>query len=90
MATTFRSTMNNDNGSPLFAAAIGYGLGIADAVGRKAAVEATTAAAGDWFEGRKAEVKQGLYDLGQIDKASPKWLVRRCELRSDIEGFKVA
>ena len=132
--------------------AVGFGLGLAATAGRKAAVQAITVAAGDWFEGLKAEhkmamgiiellektseaepkkraalllslqhalgkhamqeedviycalralgdvtdadklgsehnaqVKQGLYDLEQIDKTSPAWLGRLAQLKADIE-----
>jgi len=137
----------------LIAGAAGFGLGLLASVGRKAVVQAVTYAAGDWFEGLKAEhkmaadiikameatteadvkkrgvllfqlqhalgkhaiqeedviycairalgdvadadqlgqehnaeVKQGLYDLEQIDKASPLWLARVRELKADIEA----
>ena len=33
-----------------------------------------------------AEVKQGLYDLEQIDKASPAWLERLAEMKAAIEA----
>lgn len=49
---------NSGNGaSALVAGAAGFGLGLLAAAGRKAAVQAVTAAAGDWFEGLKAEHK---------------------------------
>ena len=153
MATNYRASSNDNGGSALLAGALGFGLGIAAAVGRKAAVQAITASTGDWFEGLKlehklamgiietlektteedtkkraallfslqhalgkhaiqeedviycvlrasgeaqaadelghdhnAEVKQGLYDLEQIDKASPAWLTRLQQLKADIEA----
>lgn len=159
MATKYKSSgygsnASNDNTTGvLLAGAAGFGLGLLAAVGRRAAVQAITAAAGDWFEGLKAEhklamgiietleqtteadtkkrkalllslqhvlgkhaiqeedviycalragghaaeadelgnehnaeVKQGLYDLEQIDKASPAWLARLRELKADIEA----
>ncbi len=149
MATAYRT---NDN-STLLAGAVGFGLGLAATAGRKAAVQAITVAAGDWFDGLKAEhklamgiievlektteaeprkraalllslqhalgkhaiqeedviycalralgdvtdadklgqdhnaqVKQGLYDLEQIDKTSPAWLVRLATLKADIKA----
>ncbi len=152
MATAYKSA-SNDNSGVLIAGAAGFGLGLLASVGRKAAVQAVTYAAGDWFEGLKAEhkmaggiielmektteidvkkrgvllfqlqhalgkhavqeediiycalraqgkivdadelshehaaeVKQGLYDLEQIDKASPAWLERVRELKADIEA----
>ena len=45
------------NGGLLLASAAGFGLGLLAAVGRRAAVQAPTYAAGDWFEGLKAEHK---------------------------------
>ena len=153
MATNFRAISNDNHSSALLAGALDFGLGIAATVGRKAAVQAITAAAGDWFEGLRAEhklamgvsetlektteedvkkraallltlqhalgkhavqeedviccalrasgeaqaadelghdhvaeVKQGLYDLEQIDKASPARLTRLQRLKSDIEA----
>jgi hemerythrin superfamily protein len=153
MATNYRANSNDGGSSALLAGALGFGLGIAAAVGRKAAVQAITAAAGDWFEGLKAEhkmalgiietlektteedgkkraallltlqhalgkhaiqeedviycvlrasgegevadelgqdhnaeVKQALYDLEQIDKASPAWLARLQLLKSDLQA----
>ncbi len=152
MATTYRTGNTNNGGSGLLAGAVGFGLGLAAGAGRKAAVQAITASAGDWFEGLKAEhklakgiiemmektteaepkkrammltslehalgkhavqeedviycalrasgdvadadqlgqehnsqVKQGLYDLEQIDKTSPQWLARLRQLKADIE-----
>jgi iron-sulfur cluster repair protein YtfE (RIC family) len=41
--------------APLIAGAAGFGLGLLAAAGRRAAVQAPTFAAGDWFEGLKAE-----------------------------------
>ena len=151
MATTHRNDTSG-NGGVLLAGAVGFGLGLAATAGRKAAVQAITAAAGDWFDGLKAEhklamgiidmmqktteeepkkraalllslqhalgkhaiqeedviycalraagdgvdadqlgqehnaqVKQGLYDLEQIDKTSPAWLARLARLKADIE-----
>ena len=156
MATNYKSSYkspSNDNAGVLIAGAAGFGLGLLASVGRKAAVQAVTYAAGDWFEGLKAEhklamgiielmektteadvkkrgvllfqlqhalgkhavqeediiycamraageeagadelghehnaeVKQGLYDLEHIDKASPSWLMRVAELKADIEA----
>ncbi len=155
MATKYKSTgykASNDNSGILLAGAAGFGLGLLASVGRKAAVQAITASAGDWFEGLKAEhklamgiietleatteadtgkrkallfslqhalgkhaiqeedviycalrahgdvvdadqlgqehnaeVKQGLYDLEQIDMASPQWLERLAEMKAAIE-----
>ncbi len=49
----------------LIAGAAGFGLGLLAAAGRKAAVQAITYAAGDWFDGLKAEHKMamGIFDL---------------------------
>ena len=151
MATAYRNG-SSDSSGVLIAGAVGFGLGLAASVGRKAAVQAITVAAGDWFDGLKAEhklamgiievlektgdderkkraalllslqhalgkhaiqeedviycalrvlgdvidadklgaehnsqVKQGLYDLEQIDKTSPAWLARLAQLKADIE-----
>lgn len=47
----------NGTGSLLVAGAAGFGLGLLAAAGRRAAVQAVTYSAGDWFEGLKAEHK---------------------------------
>lgn len=158
MATTYRVSnggagTGGDTQTALIAGAAGFGLGLLAAAGRKAAVQAVTYAAGDWFEGLKAEhrmaagiielmektteqdvkkrsvllfqlqhalgkhaiqeedviycalrmaghtaeadelghehnaeVKQGLYELEQIDKSSPAWLDRVRELKADIQA----
>ena len=151
-ATNYKSA-SNDNSGVLIAGAAGFGLGLLAAAGRKAAVQAVTYAAGDWFEGLKAEhkiamgiietmekttdqdvkkraalllslqhalgkhaiqeedviycamrmagevegadelgnehnseVKQGLYELEQMEKSSPMFLTRLAELKADIEA----
>lgn len=150
MTTTYRNAPAK--GGSFTAVAAGFGLGLLAAAGRKAAVQAITVSAGDWFDGLKvehklamgimeamektsesepkkraalllslqhalgkhaiqeedviycalrasgeaaaadqlgqehnAEVKQGLYDLEQIDKTSPAWLARLAKLKADIE-----
>jgi len=53
-----RNDRNNGSGNvagALAAGAAGFGLGVLAAVGRKAAMQAPTYAAGDWQEGLKAE-----------------------------------
>ncbi len=57
----------NDNAAAAaawIAGAAGFGLGLLASVGRKVAVQAPTAMAGDWFEGLKAEHKmaRALFD----------------------------
>ena len=52
-----KSNGTDGNGSILIAGAAGFGLGLLAAAGRKAAVQAATYSAGDWFEGLKAEHK---------------------------------
>ncbi len=153
MATTYSTSKKSKatTSGALVAGATGFGLGLLASAGRKAAVQAITAAAGDWVEGLKAEhklamgiietiektadtettkraallvslqhalgkhaiqeedviycalrasgdvvdadklgsehnaqIKQGLYDLEQIDKASPQWLARLATLKTDI------
>jgi hemerythrin superfamily protein len=55
---------NNTAAAPWIAGAAGFGLGLLAGVGRKMAVQAPTAMAGDWFEGLKAEHKmaRALFD----------------------------
>ena len=155
MPTTMRerdTAPDNTTKSSLIAGAAGFGLGLLAAAGRKAAVQAATYAAGDWFDGLKAEhkatiavfdlleqtttedakkraallfslqhalgkhavqeedivycavrehgakaeaddlnhdhgyVKQYLYDLEMMDKASPRWIETVREFRALIEA----
>lgn len=46
---------SNNLGTALAVGAAGFGLGVLTAVGRKAAMQAPTFAAGSWFDGLKAE-----------------------------------
>ncbi len=152
-ATTTNRNGTAKSGGVLLAGTVGFGLGLAASAGRKAAVQAITVAAGDWFDGLKAEhkmamgiiealektddtatakraalllslqhalgkhsiqeedviycalralgdvadadklgaehnseVKQGLYDLEQIDKSSPAWLARLRTMKTAIEA----
>lgn len=152
MATTYRDESNGTKDA-LLAGAAGFGLGLLATAGRKAAVQAVTFAAGDWFDGLRAEhklamgimeamdktsgvevkkraalllslqhalgkhavqeedivycalrasgeveaadelghehdaeVKQGLYDLEQLDTSSTDWLKRLRQLKADIEA----
>ncbi|KPF80517.1 hypothetical protein IP88_00085 [alpha proteobacterium AAP81b] len=72
---------NGGGSSALIAGAAGFGLGLLAAAGRKAAVQAPTALAGDWFEGLKAEHKlarallEKLAQTSDDDKAARATLV---------------
>ena len=52
-----KTAEKDGNGAVLIASAAGFGLGLLAAVGRRAAVQAVTYTAGDWFEGLKTEHK---------------------------------
>jgi hemerythrin superfamily protein len=70
--TTKKNSTNNTTGAFIGAAAIGVAAGLAANLGRKAAVQAVTAAAGDWMEGLKAEhrVTLKIFDtLEQTDES---------------------
>ncbi len=58
-------TPPSNTSTSLIAGAAGFGLGLLAAAGRKAAVQAVTYQAGDWFDGLKAEHKiaDGIFDL---------------------------
>lgn len=53
----YRTSQSGKSGTnaALLAGAAGFGLGLLAAVGRRAAVQGVTYAAGDWFEGLKTE-----------------------------------
>ena len=55
--TSSSSSTGGGTKSALIAGAAGFGLGLLASAGRKAVVQAPTYAAGDWFEGLKAEHK---------------------------------
>jgi hemerythrin-like domain-containing protein len=55
--TKFDSATGKGGASTLIAGAAGFGLGLLAATARRAAVQAPTYAAGNWFEGLKAEHK---------------------------------
>lgn len=55
--TDMKTAMNKGGTSALMAGVAGFGLGMMVSAGRKAAAQAATFAAGDWFEGLKAEHK---------------------------------
>ena len=55
-----KMTIGNGGTSALMAGVAGFGLGMMVSAGRKAASQAATFAAGDWFEGLKAEHQAAL------------------------------
>lgn len=59
-----------DAAPTLLAGAAGFGLGLLAAAGRKAMVQAPTYAAGDWFEGLKAEHAAARVLMEQLAKTS--------------------
>ena len=69
----------------LIAGAAGFGLGLLAAAGRKAAVQAVTYAAGDWFDGLKAEHKQanGIFDL--IEQTTTEDVKKRAALLFSLQ-----
>jgi iron-sulfur cluster repair protein YtfE (RIC family) len=62
--TEMKTAMGKGGTSALMAGVAGFGLGMMVSAGRKAAAQAATFAAGDWFEGLKAEhqVARGLLE----------------------------
>ena len=68
------------NGAILMASAAGFGLGLLAAVGRRAAVQAVTYAAGDWFEGLKTEHKAARAIMEKLAQTTNEEQVKRAPM----------
>lgn len=80
MATTTRQkkkSTGTSTGAFIGAAAIGVAAGLAANLGRKAAVQGVTAAAGDWIEGLKAEHRMTLKIFDTLEKTDESQVKRR-------------
>lgn len=66
--------------SYLLAGAAGFGLGLLASAGRKAAVQAATYAAGDWFDGLKAEHEMARKILQKLAETTDEEQAKRAPL----------
>lgn len=75
----------NTTRNALIAGAAGFGLGLLAAAGRKAAVQAITYAAGDWFDGLKAEHKMAIGIFDMLEKTTTKDVKKRAALLFSLQ-----
>ncbi len=81
---------SNDTGNStitnaLIAGAAGFGLGLLAAAGRKAAVQAITYSAGDWFDGLKAEHKMAIGIFDALQKTTTEDTKKRAALLFSLQ-----
>ncbi len=69
----------------LIAGAAGFGLGLLAAAGRKAAVQAITYSAGDWFDGLKAEHKMAIGIFDMLEKTTTEDIKKRAALLFSLQ-----
>jgi hemerythrin superfamily protein len=79
------SRLGGTTGAVLGAAAAGLAAGLVANLGRKAAVQAPSVMAGDWFEALKAEHKAALALLDQMAKAGPEQPAKRAMLLMQLK-----
>jgi hemerythrin superfamily protein len=72
-------------GTMLGVAAAGLAVGIAANLGRKAAVQAPSVMAGDWFEALKAEHKMALGLLDKLARSTPEQPAKRTLLLTQLK-----
>ncbi|PXA84062.1 hemerythrin [Nostoc sp. 3335mG] len=72
-------------GTVLGVAAAGLAVGIAANLGRKAAVQAPSVMAGDWFEALKGEHKAALALLDKLAKSTPEQPAKRTLLLTQLK-----
>ncbi len=72
-----KMTIGNGGTSALMAGVAGFGLGMMVSAGRKAASQAATFAAGDWFEGLKAEHQAARTLLEQLSATREEDVAKR-------------
>ena len=75
-----KMTIGNGGTSALMAGVAGFGLGMMVSAGRKAASQAATFAAGDWFEGLKAEHQAARTLLEQLAATREEDVAKRAAL----------
>ncbi len=76
---------NDDTTGKLIAGAAGFGLGLLASPARKAAVQAVTAMAGDWFEGLKAEHKLTMKLFDAIEATTDEDTTKRATLLLQLQ-----
>ena len=69
----------------LIAGAAGFGMGLLAAAGRKAAVQAVTYAAGDWFDGLKAEHKMAIGIFDALEQTTTQDAKKRAALLFSLQ-----
>ena len=83
------SGSSGDNGGGMGrlagAAAVGVGVGLALALGRKVAVQAVTAASGDWMEGLKTEHKMAMGVIEALEKTRDDAMMKRTGLMATLK-----
>ena len=90
-ATTYQPQRNGSAtdksaaASAVLAGAAGFGLGLLASVGRRAAVQAPTAMAGDWFEGLKAEHKMARALFEKLGASSDDGKAARAALLAQLQ-----
>ncbi|WP_372918837.1 hemerythrin domain-containing protein [Sandarakinorhabdus sp.] len=83
--TNGKTNPGNGKSSALVAGAAGFGLGMLVSAGRKAAAQAPTYAAGDWFEGLKAEHKMARGLLDQLAVTGEDDIKKRAALVFELQ-----
>lgn len=84
--TKSMKTQNGKGGtSALVAGVAGFGLGMMVSAGRKAVVQAATFAAGDWFEGLKAEHQAARKLLEQLAATREEDTAKRAALVLELQ-----
>jgi DUF438 domain-containing protein len=80
-----KMTIGNGGTSALMAGVAGFGLGMMVSAGRKAASQAATFAAGDWFEGLKAEHQAARTLLEQLAATQEEDVAKRAALVLELQ-----
>ena len=76
---------NKATTNALIAGAAGFGMGLLAAAGRKAAVQAVTYAAGDWFDGLKAEHKMAIGIFDALEQTTTQDAKKRAALLFSLQ-----
>ena len=84
-AATRKRSGSVGTGTVLGVAAAGLAVGIAANLGRKAAVQAPSVMAGDWFEALKAEHKMALALLDKLARSTPGQPAKRTLLLTQLK-----
>lgn len=84
-ANTADANGNPGMGKLAGAAAVGLGVGLALALGRKVAVQAVTAASGDWLEGLKTEHKLAMGVIEALEATKDDAMMKRTGLMATLK-----